>query len=73
MQSQWTRRFIYALLAVATVLAMAWVFQARLSVWVAQKVVAQRLAIWRFIARLLHLGHLRTERQTRIGRTNSSA
>lgn len=44
MNSPWTRRLIYALLALAGVVAVAWVFQARLSVWVAQKVVAQRLA-----------------------------
>lgn len=44
MNSPWTRRFIYALLALVGVVAVAWVFQARLSVWVAQKVVAQRLA-----------------------------
>ena len=39
------RVFIYALLTLGLVAVMAWTFQARLSVWVAQKVLAQRLAI----------------------------
>jgi ribonuclease Z len=39
------RGFIYALLTLGLVAVMAWTFQARLSVWVAQKVLAQRLAI----------------------------
>ena len=39
-----SRGFIYALLVLVAAAMTAWAFQARLSVWVAQKVVAKRLA-----------------------------
>ena len=44
MKFKFSGGLLYALLALALVAALAWAFQARLSVWVAQKVIAQRLA-----------------------------
>lgn len=45
MKFKFSGGLLYVLLALALVAALAWVFQARLSVWVAQRVIAQRLAI----------------------------
>jgi ribonuclease Z len=44
MKSSLSRRILYSLVALGFALGLAWAFRASLSVWVAQKVVGQRLA-----------------------------